>query len=155
MPLYWLTGYTAAICAFEYANCIMYIQDFITFNDFCLIMCIVPLLISMATLVQFSYFVTLIRNRLQLLGDLLKGARQQQQCLWKNVNYPVAEVEDGGRGVVSKKLDMRVIEELYGKLNAAFRLLGSVFGIQLMVMLTTLFITLTTLSYYLCIQGIR
>lgn len=153
MPLYWLTGYAVAIGAFEYANCIMYIQDFITFNDFCLLMCIVPLLISMATLVQFSYFVTLIRSRLQLLGDLLKGVRQQQQCLWMNFNYPIAGVEEGGG--VNKKLDMRVIEELYGKLNAALRLLGSVFGIQLMVMLTTLFITLTTLSYYICIQGIR
>lgn len=156
-PIYWLTCYGLAIGTFEYSNCIMYIQDFVTFYDFCLLICIVPLLIAMATLVQFAHFVSLIRSRLQLLADLLKGHKSpalEQQWWSIKFNYharTAAEDEDGR----SKKLDMRVIEELYAKLHLALRLLDSVFGIQLIVMLTTMFITLTTLSYFTCMQAIR
>lgn len=130
----------------------MYIQDFITFNDYCLLMCIVPLFVSMGTLIQFVYFVWLIRTRLQLLADLLKGQRMPAigRCLISKFNCWHQDMEEG-----RKKLDTRAIQALYLKLHAATEALNSVFGVQIVVLLTALFITLTTLSYFTCMQVIR
>lgn len=125
----------------------MYIQDFIIFNDYCLLMCIVPLLVSVATLIQFIYFVLLIRIRLQLLSDLLAD---HKLLFVQHLNIKF-HAEDNA----DKKLDLRIIQKLYGTLFNAVQLLNSVFGIQLVVMLTAQFITLTTLSYFICMQGIR
>lgn len=126
----------------------MYIQDFVIFNDNCLFMCIVPWFVSAATLVQFVYFVILIRLRLQLIGELLADNRRP-------VVFHVGQVVNVTVAAKSQKLELRVIQTLYGKLHKALDLLNSVFGVQLVVMLTILFITLTTLSYYICMQVIR
>lgn len=132
----------------------MYIQDFIIFNDYCLLMCIVPLLVSVATLIQFVYFVLLIRIRLQLLAHLLANHKllvvHHFHIQFHARLAAVAEEQD-----VQKKLDLRLIQKLYGTLYKALQMLNSVFGIQLVVMITAQFITLTTLSYFICMQVIR
>lgn len=162
MPLIWFSLSALFIVAFEYVNCIMYIQDFITFNDYCLLLCIVPLLITIATLIQFCYFVSLIRSRLQLLADLLKGHRMPQQHRFiakfnyrRNVVLVEQKQQQQEVEEAKKKLDIRVIQSLYEKLHEATEILNSFFGLQLVVLVTMLFITLTTLSYYMCMQIIR
>lgn len=151
IPIFWLSIHGLAIGAFEYSNCIMYIQDFITYNENCLFMCTVPLFIATATLIQFAYFVTLIRGRLQLIGELLKGNRMPSAGYYLPAKFNYRRQNDGD----GKKLDIKTIEMLFEKLYAATEILESVFGLQLVVLLTTLFITLTTLSYFTCIQVIR
>lgn len=149
-----LSLHAVAIGTFEYANCIMYIQDFIIFNDYCLLMCLVPLLVAAATLIQFAYYVTLIQKRLHILANLLKGHKCPLMAI--KFNYPrPGDVEATGEETMGKKLDIGATKWLYMKLQEATEILNSAFGIQLLVLLTTCFITLTTLSYYIVMQVIR
>uniref|UniRef100_A0A182JXF1 Gustatory receptor n=1 Tax=Anopheles christyi TaxID=43041 RepID=A0A182JXF1_9DIPT len=55
----------------EWYNCIMYMSDFIPASEYCIFECFITMLTSSTVEIQYVAFVQLIKNRLQLINDLL------------------------------------------------------------------------------------
>uniref|UniRef100_A0A182XUT0 Gustatory receptor n=1 Tax=Anopheles quadriannulatus TaxID=34691 RepID=A0A182XUT0_ANOQN len=55
----------------EWYNCIMYMSDFIPASEYCIFECFITMLTSSTVELQYVAFVQLIKNRLQLINDLL------------------------------------------------------------------------------------
>uniref|UniRef100_A0A182MWG9 Gustatory receptor n=1 Tax=Anopheles culicifacies TaxID=139723 RepID=A0A182MWG9_9DIPT len=55
----------------EYYNCIMYMSDFIPASEYCIFQCFITMLTSATVEIQYVAFVQLIKNRLQLINELL------------------------------------------------------------------------------------
>ncbi|XP_053663211.1 uncharacterized protein LOC128712342 [Anopheles marshallii] len=60
-----------AIGVSEYHNCIMYMSDFIPASEYCIFQCFITMLTSSTVEMQYVAFVQLIKNRLQLINELL------------------------------------------------------------------------------------
>ncbi|XP_050079157.1 uncharacterized protein LOC126565999 [Anopheles maculipalpis] len=55
----------------EWRNCIMYMSDFIPASEYCAFECLITMLTSSTVEIQYVAFVRLIKNRLQLINELL------------------------------------------------------------------------------------
>uniref|UniRef100_A0A182XZR3 Gustatory receptor n=1 Tax=Anopheles stephensi TaxID=30069 RepID=A0A182XZR3_ANOST len=55
----------------EWHNCIMYMSDFIPASEYCVFECFITMLTSSTVEIQYVAFVRLIKNRLQLINELL------------------------------------------------------------------------------------
>ncbi|XP_053673561.1 gustatory receptor for bitter taste 66a-like [Anopheles nili] len=55
----------------EWYNCIMYMSDFIPASEYCIFQCYITMLTSSTVEIQYMGFVSLIKNRLQLINELL------------------------------------------------------------------------------------
>ncbi|XP_052892093.1 gustatory receptor for bitter taste 66a-like [Anopheles moucheti] len=60
-----------AIGVSEYHNCIMYMSDYIPASEYCIFQCFITMLTSSTVEIQYVAFVQLIKNRLQLINELL------------------------------------------------------------------------------------
>lgn len=130
----------------------MYLQDVTIFSNNCLLMCVIPLFVSTATLLNFAYCAKLISMRLQLLAGLLKEHKKppKQTLFVKVVPRPNVDMEQ-----CEDLLDIRLIQLLYEKLHHGSEILNAAFGVQLTCLLTVLFVGVTTISYFICMEAIR
>uniref|UniRef100_A0A182QX82 Gustatory receptor n=1 Tax=Anopheles farauti TaxID=69004 RepID=A0A182QX82_9DIPT len=55
----------------EWYNCIMYMSDYIPASEYCIFQCFITMLTSSTVEIQYASFVQLIKNRLQLINELL------------------------------------------------------------------------------------
>ncbi|XP_049301336.1 putative gustatory receptor 2a [Anopheles funestus] len=122
-----------AIGVSEYHNCIMYMSDFIPASEYCIFQCFITMLTSSAVEIQYVAFVQLIKNRLQLMNELL--------------------VE-----LTCEHISMKIINDiknLYTHLHLLSLHINKAYGAQLIFILMTLFVTLTTLLYYCTMKLFR
>lgn len=61
----------AVISTLEYFNCLMFIQADAPYNEYCIIMCLVPFIVTCITEIQFIAYMQLLTNRLKLINDFL------------------------------------------------------------------------------------
>ncbi|XP_037033185.1 putative gustatory receptor 28b [Bradysia coprophila] len=64
-----LVSIIAAISVLEYFNCLMFIQSYAPFNEYCLTICLVPFVVTCITEIQFIAYMQLLKNRLELINN--------------------------------------------------------------------------------------
>lgn len=129
----------------EANNCLMFISDTPLFSENCLIMCYVPMYISMMTELQFISYLQLLKDRFIAINKLITMNRNEL----KEIDIEqIMKAET----TICKILQL---EKLYSILQQSSVLLSKAFGLQNIVMITYQFFTLTTLMYDCCIKLVR
>ncbi|EAA43974.3 AGAP007756-PA [Anopheles gambiae str. PEST] len=128
----------------EWYNCIMYMSDFIPASEYCIFECFITMLTSSTVELQYVAFVQLIKNRLQLINDLLVDLLRAADHL-----QPTA----CERHIRAKIIND--IKNLYTHLHLLSLNINKAYGAQLIFILMTLFVTLTTLLYYCTMKLFR
>uniref|UniRef100_A0A182NZ99 Uncharacterized protein n=1 Tax=Anopheles dirus TaxID=7168 RepID=A0A182NZ99_9DIPT len=128
-----------AIGVAEWHNCIMYMSDFIPASEYCIFQCFVAMLTSATVELQYMAFVQLIKNRLQLINELLVeltayGSEEPPGIRMKIIND---------------------VKNLYTHLHLLALNINKAYGARLIFILMTLFVTLTTLLYYCTMKLFR
>uniref|UniRef100_A0A182WQX8 Uncharacterized protein n=1 Tax=Anopheles minimus TaxID=112268 RepID=A0A182WQX8_9DIPT len=124
----------------------MYMSDFIPASEYCIFQCFITMLTSATVEIQYVAFVQLIKNRLQLINELLAelGAYSTDQ---EQTDYEPCE-----------HIRMKIINDvknLYTHLHLLSLNINKAYGAQLIFILMTLFVTLTTLLYYCTMKLFR
>lgn len=65
----------ATFSTLEYFNCLMFIQESMPYNQYCIIMCLVPYIVNCITEIQFIAYMQLLGNRLKLINNFLSHFR--------------------------------------------------------------------------------
>ncbi|XP_055590220.1 putative gustatory receptor 28b [Uranotaenia lowii] len=123
---------SGTVLVFEWFNCVMYLSDFDPASEYCLPQCYITLLTSIVAETQFVGFVKLLQMRFQLINQLL--VRHQQDRIRVEI------IND--------------IKHLYAHLHLLSLNINRAFGVQLVAILLTLFVTITALLYYCLMKAI-
>nr|XP_029715449.1 putative gustatory receptor 28b [Aedes albopictus] len=123
----------AMIFLFEYFNCIMYLSDFNPVSVYCLPDCYLVLLTGVTAESQIVGYIKLLQMRFQLINQLLTREAQ---------NHSRMEI-------------INEIKNLYAHLHLLSLNINKAYGVQLVFILMTLFVTLTTLMYHCSMKAIR
>lgn len=99
----------ATFSTLEYFNCLMFIQSSMPYNQYCIIMCLVPYIVNCITEIQFIAYMQLLKNRLKLINNFLGQFRESayvnaEKCTMRNFNIP-------SRPVVNKSSTIREIRD--------------------------------------------
>ncbi|XP_049548232.1 gustatory receptor 68a-like [Anopheles darlingi] len=117
----------------ERFNCIMYMSDFIPVSEYCIFQCLISMLTCSTVEIQYVALVQLIQNRLELINSLL-GELTSDHIRMKIIND---------------------IKNVYTHLHLLSLNINRAYGAQLIFILMTLFVTLTTLLYYCTMKLLR
>lgn len=71
-----LVSIIAVISTLEYFNCLMFIQSDKPYNEYCIIMCLVPFIVNCITEIQFIAYMQLLKNRLELINNFFGQFRE-------------------------------------------------------------------------------
>lgn len=87
----------ATFSTLEYFNCLMFIQSSMPYNQYCIIMCLVPYIVNCITEIQFIAYMELLKNRLKLINNFLGQFHESayvnaESCPKRNFNKPAWEV---------------------------------------------------------------
>ncbi|XP_052864415.1 putative gustatory receptor 2a [Anopheles cruzii] len=127
-----------AIGLCEWYNCVMYISDFKPASEYCIFQCLTTMLTSTTVQIQYVALVQLIKTRLALISRLL------------------VELDDYGREQANARMKIiNDIKNLYTHLHLLSLNINQAYGAQLIFILMTLFVTLTTLLYHCTMKLLR
>uniref|UniRef100_A0A182F1A7 Gustatory receptor n=1 Tax=Anopheles albimanus TaxID=7167 RepID=A0A182F1A7_ANOAL len=134
-----------AIVLAETFNCIMYMSDYIAESRYCIFQCLISMLACSTIEIQYVALVQLIKTRLELLNSLLgelsvySDEEQNACCRFDHIRMKI--IND--------------IKNLYTHLHLLSLNINRAYGAQLIFILMTLFVTLTTLLYYCTMKLLR
>ncbi|EAT41198.2 AAEL007142-PA [Aedes aegypti] len=123
----------AIIFLFEYFNCIVYLSDYNPSSVYCMPDCYLVLLTEATAESQIVGYIKLLQMRFQLINQLLTREAQ---------NHNRLEI-------------INEIKNLYAHLHLLSLNINKAYGVQLVFILMTLFVTLTTLMYHCNMKAIR
>uniref|UniRef100_A0A182PZ08 Gustatory receptor n=1 Tax=Anopheles epiroticus TaxID=199890 RepID=A0A182PZ08_9DIPT len=143
----------------EWYNCIMYMSDFIAVSEYCIFQCFITMLTSSTVELQYVAFVQLIKNRLQLINDLLVelttyGTENERHTRLDHLLQAHSQPKAGTERHITAKI-INDIKNLYTHLHLLSLNINKAYGVQLIFILMTLFVTLTTLLYYCTMKLFR
>ncbi|XP_055680818.1 uncharacterized protein LOC129788623 [Lutzomyia longipalpis] len=166
--------YLASTFALEWNNCLMYITGIGVYNNYCMSMCLIPLIVANADQILFINLIYLIKERLALGSKffqerirLTKQRKKDQDKLngqlLKTINifyYFEHEMETAAAKVkmVQGKYSRGNIQTLslgYSRLHEATQLINTAYGIPNVCSIFIRFVTLTTLAYSSCMRLLK
>ncbi|GAB0099338.1 Gustatory receptor [Sergentomyia squamirostris] len=163
--------YLLSVFALEWNNCLMYISGIGIFNNYCMSMCLIPLIVATADQILFINLVYLIKERLAIISGFLttkqrrvikvKEGHKINGHLLKTVHmlyHFEHEVENLKVKMVQSKNTRVYIKTAsvgYSRLYEASNLLNCAYGIPNAYTIFIRFVSLTTLAYSSCMRVLR
>ncbi|XP_059617730.1 putative gustatory receptor 2a [Phlebotomus argentipes] len=162
--------YLIATGALEWNNCLMYISGIGVYNNYCMTMCLIPLIVANADQIFFINLVYLVKERLAIITKYLQQGTHLKKVpkiaeahkikghVLKTVNM-LYHFEHEAESIKVKMVQSRnakgYIKTLslgYSRLYEATILLNDAYGIPNVCTVFIRFVALTTLAYSSCIR---
>lgn len=165
--------YLTATFGLEWNNCLMYISGVIAYNNYCMSMCLIPLIVTSADQILFINMIYLVKQRLAIVNKFLQQRTYLKKLpkiqeshkinghllntvnLLYNIEHDVESLKVKMVQSRHSKGDIGILSVGYSRLHKAVLLLNSAYGIPNVCTVFIRFVTLTTLSYSSCMRLLK